>query len=362
MKTTAFLTLDWATGTTPLEPNGCAWYRCYLPMKELEKYEWFVGMGIPEYNYQHGFGIYHPEDKTVSYGWDIVVLKLVMLQKALDAVIQYKGKGQKVFVDIDDYYEGLSETNLAHKMTDPERNPENNREIYLKIIDNADGIITSTQFLYDYYKNEKKVKNVFLVRNGIDLDRWKKRKDFAGGLPTIGWVGALPWRSRDLETMSPFFGEFLEKNRLPFHHAGHINKIASATDKLDIPESVKFTHNERMIISKYPNMFRKIDIGIVPLNNIPFNHAKSTIKGLEYAASGIPFVASYSPEYELLASQGVGRVANTPEEWEEHLTELLDPRVRKEESDKNYENVKASHTMLSRGKDWDKTMNAILSL
>ena len=105
-----------------------------------------------------------------------------------------------------------------------------------------------------------------------------------------------------------------------------------------------------------------MDIGLVPLNNIPFNHAKSTIKGLEYTAAGIPFIASYSPEYELLEQQGVGRVARTPEEWIHHLSELQDPKIRKEEIDKNYENLKATSTMEVRGADWDDTMNHILEL
>jgi hypothetical protein len=60
---------------------------------------------------------------------------------------------QKIVVDVDDWYEGLQEENLAHKMTDPEKNPDNNRDHYMSIIDSADAIITSTPFLYDYYKN-----------------------------------------------------------------------------------------------------------------------------------------------------------------------------------------------------------------
>jgi len=50
--TVSFLTYDWAFGTDPLEPNGCAWYRCYLPMKELENHGWTTGIGFPGYKYQ----------------------------------------------------------------------------------------------------------------------------------------------------------------------------------------------------------------------------------------------------------------------------------------------------------------------
>ena len=37
--TIAFITGDWSWGTDPLQPNGCAWYRCKLPLDELKKLE-----------------------------------------------------------------------------------------------------------------------------------------------------------------------------------------------------------------------------------------------------------------------------------------------------------------------------------
>lgn len=359
--TAAFLTLDWAQGTNPIEPNGCAWYRCYLPMLQLHDNNWETGIGIPEYHPDHGFGLFKSKDE-VYYGWDIVVFKLIML-KTVSEILQTKERKQKVVVDIDDFYEGLQPTNLAFKMTDPEQHPDNNKQHYWDIIENADALITSTQFLYDFYTKGKGYKNVFLVRNGIDIDRWKRRNDHSRYLPTFGWVGALPWRSNDLEQMRPFFGQFLEQNRLGFHHSGHIKELnVDATNLLGIPPSVKFTHEPRRVLSQYPQMFRKIDVGLVPLNNIPFNHAKSTIKGLEYTAAGVPFIASYSPEYEFLESQGVGRVARNEEEWMNHLNDMLDPKIRKEEIDKNYELVRQNHSMKARANDWNETMQNILDL
>lgn len=360
-KNVAFLTLDWTKNTNPIEPNGCAWYRCYLPMLELHDQGWEIGMGMPEYEEEHGFGVFKSKD-LVYYGWDIIVLKLIML-KSVAEIMKNKKPNQKIVVDIDDFFEGLQPTNLAWQNTDPEKNPENNRQHYWDIIDHADAIITSTQFLYDFYTKEKGYKNVFLVRNGIDIERWQRRRDHSRWMPVFGWVGATPWRSNDLEQMNPFFGKFLEKNRLEFHHSGHIKEInISAADLMGLPNTIKFTHEPRRVLSQYPQMFRKIDVGIVPLNDIPFNHAKSTIKGLEYTAAGVPFIASYSPEYKLLADQGVGRVAHSQEEWEQHLNELLDPVIRKNDIERNYELVKQNHSIKSRAKDWDEVMTNILDL
>jgi spore maturation protein CgeB len=120
------------------------------------------------------------------------------------------------------------------------------------------------------------------------------------------------------------------------------------------------SYQEREPMTFYPSLFRKFDIGIVPLSNIPFNHAKSTIKGLEYAAAGIPFVSSYSPEYSLLENQGVGRVAASESDWITHLEDLMNPKTRKEEVEKNYENIKILHTMEVRGETWENVFNQIL--
>ena len=353
--TIAFLTHDWSWGTNPLQPNGCAWYRCKLPSDELNKRGWFSSVGFPGFTTQRGFGMLVEGDKAV-HGWDIIVFKLLMQQEVLDAMPIARAMGQKIVVDVDDWFDGLSESNRAFESTHPDKNPKSNREIYSKIILSADAVITSTPFLFDYYAKQRD--NVFLVRNGIDLPRWQKKQFRSNKKTKVGWVGATHWRSNDLEQLSSFLGQYLEMRNLGFHHSGHSTTAPQANHMFGIPDSI--TKMSPMVpILSYPSLFQHIDIGLIPLNNIPFNHAKSFIKGLEYAAAGVPFVSSYSPEYELLANQGIGRVARSTSEWVYHLDELLDQRMRKDEIDENYELLK-DFTMDKRGDDWDATFRVIL--
>jgi glycosyltransferase involved in cell wall biosynthesis len=355
--TVSFLTYDWTFGVKPLQPNGCGWYRCYLPMKELSNHEWESGIGIPGFNPEHGFGILIPDEKAI-HGWDIVVLKLIMLERVVDQVRQAREFGQKIVVDIDDHMEGLEETNLAYKTTHPDSNPNNNRDHYLAIIEQADALITSTPFLKDFYEKKYPGKPVFMVRNGIDIDRWKIRNDHRRYLPHFGWVGATPWRSGDLETLSPFFGKFIKEKHLKFHHAGNVVNAPRASDQLGIEKNLSTIEPMKTMLN-VPELYRKIDIGIVPLRDVPFNHAKSYLKGLEYAASGVPFIAQALPEYQLLADAGVGRVATTEDEWLGHMEELLDPNVRKLEREKNFELVRDNFSMKQRGYDWAEVLNQI---
>lgn len=353
--TIAFLTHDWAWGTDPLQPNGCAWYRCKLPSDELNKRGWFTATGFPGFNKERGFGMLIEDGKAV-HGWDLIVLKLLMQKEILESIPIAQSLGQRIIIDVDDWFDGLSASNRAHDATDPDKNPDSNREIYAQIIQSADAVITSTPFLFDYYS--KKCKNVFLVRNGIDLPRWKKKQFKTNRRTRIGWVGATHWRSNDLEQLSPFMGKYIKDRNVIFHHSGHNNNAPYAHELLGIGS--EYARQSYMVpILAYPSLFANIDIGIIPLNNIPFNHAKSFIKGLEYAAAGVPFVSSYSPEYQYLADNGIGRIATTHDEWVYHLDELLDVKKRKDDIDENYSYLK-NFSMEARGEDWDATMRFIL--
>lgn len=354
--TIAFLTHDWAWGTEPLQPNGCAWYRCLLPSHELNKHGWNTTVGFPGFNSKRGFGLLIDGDRAV-HGWNIVVFKLLMQKEVLQSIPIAQSLGQKIVVDVDDWFDGLSESNRAHAVTDPKNNPNSNREIYKQIILSADAVITSTPFLKEYYSKLRD--NVFMIRNGIDLDRWKQKNLKISKRPKIGWVGATQWRSNDLEQLSSFLGPYMNLRKVLFHHSGHVPSAPKASELLGIDE--KFFKTSPLVpILQYPNVFKDIDIGIVPLNNIEFNHAKSFIKGLEYAAAGVPFISSYSPEYEYLSNSGIGRVAKTSNDWIYHLDELLDYSMRRDEADEN-RSLLGNFSMSARGAEWSNTMNHILN-
>jgi hypothetical protein len=152
-------------------------------------------------------------------------------------------------------------------------------------------------------------------------------------------------------------GKYITSRNVVFHHSGHSDTAPVAHELLGVPK--EFSRSTPMApIVQYPKILEPIDIGIIPLNDIEFNHAKSYIKGLEYAAAGIPFVTSYSPEYQNLVDGGIGRLAKTKSEWIYHLDELLDVRKRKDDIDENYSLLK-NFSMDARGEDWDATMRFI---
>ena len=358
MPSVAFLTTDFSPHTNPLQPGGCAWYRCYLPMVALRDHGWQVGMGIPDWDHGRGFGLRQTAETTIA-GWEVVVLKLLMRRDTPHQVLEARKTGQKVIVDVDDFYAGLTPDNQAYEVTDPSNDPERNREHYEHVIAAADVVTVSTPFLRDYYAERHRC--VRMVRNGIDFGRYTRTRDRAGWRPTIGWVGGIPWRSGDLETLRDWLPDFVTEHGLRVHHSGHLeNRPDRFWAKAGIDEELVSTLPMEPILD-YPGLFSGFQIGIVPLTDIPFNHAKSTIKGLEYAAAGIPFVAAASPEYVRLAELGVGRVASTPDEWLKHMTDLLDPAVRKREAARQRAIISTDFSMRERGKEWAQILHEVVT-
>jgi glycosyltransferase involved in cell wall biosynthesis len=345
----AFITRDFNGRFPSITPAGCAYYRCLLPMSVagLE-----ARMGFPSWDPLKGFGV-KETDTTGIFGFDTVVLKLIMDSWTPKQIEVAQELGQTIIVDVDDFHEGLTPANKAFDLTHPEKNKRSNRDYYRTVIEKADKVVVSTPFLFDYYSKQRD--NVYLIRNGVSLPQFTRKKQ-QSTKPVIGWAGAVNYRNNDLEQLRDWLPAFLEKHNLMFHHAGHDPEAPSFADITGISPS-RLTTSPIVIIPKYAAGL-KFDIGIVPLNDIPFNYAKSNIKGLEYAASGIPFVASDISEYRLLHEDGVGRIATTPQEWEGNMQELLTYRVRKKEAARGYNIVTQKWSIQSRSEEWANVLTS----
>ena len=70
------------------------------------------------------------------------------------------------------------------------------------------------------------------------------------------------------------------------------------------------------------------DIALAPLEDTPFNRAKSAVKWLEYSAAGAAGVYSHLPAYELVSHGRTGLVAGPDwREWEQAIAGLVEDAV-----------------------------------
>jgi hypothetical protein len=357
-----FLSSDWGDYVES-QPGGCTWMRCITVSKKLNEngHEAIVGevgwkddegfVAVPTVMRLQQQNRAPIKDSPAYFGQlDVVIFKLWMWHEAPEYIARAKAMGQTIIFDIDDYFDDLPKTNIAYQTTDPKRDKLWNRNHMLDMHPLMDGLITSTKFLYDHYSSKNQ--NTYLVRNALDKDYFIKRHDSAGDRPTIGWAGMIIWRSGDLQELQGILGPFLEKHDLRFFHAGidpsNPKEIASLIgvdpERIDGITGTQAVH--------YPNILLPIDIGIVPLSKIDFNEAKSSLKGMEYAMAGIPFVSDSTYEYRMLEADGAGRVAKNPREWAKHLEYFIDPENRKRAADKYHSVILKKYNLDDRIHEW----------
>lgn len=355
-----FLTADWGVSENKetkekiLIPGGSGWYRVHLPANELSKNGIETVISEQVSVNDNGISLIDWNDGSEHDDCDIIVMQRIMNDFGIDIVEHAHAAGQKIVNDIDDWYWGLHPSNNAYKATDPKFNPTCNKVHYKKTIIASDLVITSTPFLYNEIKSWGC--NVSLVRNSVETEKFHSVDQ--NDKPTIGWVGATSHRSGDLETMQGILGPFLDRNDLKFHHGGFNKGNYTAAELLGI-DIGRSTQTPLCQMDLYPQHFNFFDVSIVPLNKIPFNEAKSFIKGIESAAAGKPFIAQDTGEYRFLNEEyGLGRVARKPKDWIKHFNELLDKDLRIEESIKNKEIVKK----LDISNNWQNWYDAIVSV
>lgn len=327
---------DWIhpqnTGTGEENWGGSGWVRVAQYFDHLP-YEFVVGTLVW---YETHFLIRTADDELVFA--PIIFMHRLMHNNLVSNIHKARANGQIIINDIDDWYWGLSPQNNAFLATDPKHNKSEDRQSYRGILAASDLVIVSTPYLASRLTWIKCP--MVVVSNTVDIQRFS-RNVHMNLKPTLGWVGSTAHRSGDLETVAGVLRQLSREREVNLHHSGHHSSHPSFASKIGVSEQEVSTlplagHDE------YPSLLEPIDIGIVPLNHIPFNQAKSDIKGMEYAAAGIPFVAQRIDSYEQLnKSLGIGRLAKNPKEWISHIRKLKDHSLRQEEADRNREALKA---------------------
>lgn len=317
-----FASTDWSKSIMTSEgpsPGGANYVRIQQNRPHL---------GIPNvtgllvYHAEKGFGILDWFNKT-HYDCQVIVLQRLMFADLVDKIQNRHKFGQILINDIDDWYWGLHEDNHAYKLTHPDHNKDENIEHYKNVIQECDGVTVSTPFLHNKMVQDFGCKNVHIIENCVTVKDFKYRHANLKK-PVVGWVGSTSHRSGDIEILQ----NVLNPAKYKIHHSGHVNGATLFADKAGLPRE-KVMKTPMYSPKDYAKRSFCFDVGLAPLNDVPFNHAKSWIKAIEYAAAGIPFVASNLSEYKRLhETYGLGRLASTPQEWEEQITELLNVQQR----------------------------------
>ena len=350
-----FASSDWAVSV--IDPatdrpswGGAGWARCGLPAKALRGQGFDVVEGTLVWDKRaEVFGVREwprasePEDAAVLHSdVDLIVLQRWMFASVAVESRTARANGQVIVNDLDDHFWALDPRNRAFAATDPRRNVIEHRGHYLEALKVSTAVTVSTPYLASEVRRLGVRARVEVLENRVDLEAFRAVRENRASTPTpvVGWVGATPWRSGDVETLRGVLGPFLARHGLLAYHGGHLDGSETFAHQAGLQDSDVLTEPMAPIWG-YPRLFRRLDVGLVPLADHPFNRAKSWIKGLEYAAAGVPFVAQDLPEYRRLYAEGIGQIAQRPHDWVRHLSRLLDPEARAREAAANLTWVKA---------------------
>jgi len=295
--------------------GGVAYYRLLMPAYALtQKTDIKVSYDFGGGNLCQNLAT--NRDAEVDCPEDVVVLTRPTAIEALLAIRSLKRQGKKVIIDMDDDYWKLDPRNpwaieIASR-------PEHSLETLNECIREADLVTVSTPFLVQRIQND----NVMVIRNCVPDHYFDTPENNSAreqmGATVVGWTGNTHTHIGDIESMGYGLRKAVRNTGARFLVVGSDN----APQLAGFRRGEAFT-SEWVKLEDYPFAMNSFDVGIVPLVISDFNTAKSYLKGIEYATLGIPFVASPTDEYKLLASHGVGELARTPDSWYSTLRQVI---------------------------------------
>ena len=300
------------------DTGGCGFYRMIAPATVLKN----AGLDVTLDLQSRSQKATRKDGRIVAMeptGDDVMVIQRPTFPDVLDAIPLIQANGTKVIVELDDDYWSIDPRNSYLKQL-KKHGQENAPEIVTKACELADLVTVSTPELAKLIPN----KNVIVIRNcvpgyylEIENDEESTQR-MTKGKTVVGWTGSAKTHVGDLEVMGHSLRKAVRDNRAVFLAIGSRNAW----------EITGFKQSETLFspwveLRNYPQAIKALDVGIVPLRESRFNDCKSYLKGMEYAALGIPFVASPSAEYKVAAEQGAGLIANDKHEWLKQLNRLL---------------------------------------
>jgi hypothetical protein len=251
----------------------------------------------------------------------LVTCDLVHCFRRLDRVRDLKQLslgGVAVSFDNDDDLAAidLSSTNAGGVVSGSRGRLRNVRKFteILKITRFADLTTTPSKALAAKYRSAGAA-NVVVIENYLDsasMPGFGVRVDHDGVV--VGWIA-----SKEHE---------LDLPRLPISAA--IGKLLDAHPKLRVLtvgsrlslDSPRYEHRKPVSFAELLHICGGLDIGVAPLADTPFNHARSNVKLKEYAAGGATWLASPVGAYREMGDREGGRLVEDPD-WFDALDTLV---------------------------------------
>ena len=192
---------------------------------------------------------------------------------------------------------------------------------------------------------------VEIIPTVVDLTRYKPIQSVKNLPLVVGWIGS-PATSRYLSIVSPAF-ELLKRDcDVRFVAVGAKEDTVNG-----MPVEVWPWSEETEVES-----IQAFDIGIMPIEDSPWERGKCGYKLIQYMACGIPVVASpVGVNREIVEHGANGYLAKDLHEWEQALRGLLDDRgLRRRMGAKGREQIEAWYSLQVQAPRLEALMRGVL--
>lgn len=119
--------------------------------------------------------------------------------------------------------------------------------------------------------------------------------------------------------ISKVLGRLLERHRAV--------RIVTVGVRLDL-ESARYEHRTPIPMTELKECLRRFDVGIAPIADVPMSYARSNVKVKEYAAAGVPWLASARGPYVGLGARQGGLLVED-DGWDQALDRLVTSRYQR---------------------------------
>lgn len=183
-------------------------------------------------------------------------------------------------------------------------------------------VVAGNQYIAEYALRAGAPK-VELLPTVVDLNRYSPANlNLCGckdGIPTFGWIGQKSTASF-LQPLNKLIQKLSNEKLI------HFRAIGIDAQALGLAVDSEAWSEEGEVAS-----IQRLDVGIMPLQDGPFERGKCGYKLIQYMACGLPVVASPVGVNATIVKHGVnGFLATTLEEWEQALRTLAtDPTLRR---------------------------------
>lgn len=307
----------------PADKGGCGFYRVIWPAEALQAQGADVEVIFPEdgERQQVMTTMWSGDDGSRvlldarAPDCDVIVLQRPLTDVLAQAIPRLQAQGRKVVVEIDDDFEAISPRNVSWRAVQPQLSPRRNWRHLRTACEQADLVVVSTPALAAVYGRHGRVA---VVPNRVPAWYLRVRPEPHDGV-RVGWSGSIETHPDDLQVTRGAIARAMRGTEATMHVVGTGKGVQRALGLASPPAACGWQP-----LGEYPHRMAEVDVGIVPLELTRFNEAKSWLKGLEFAALGVPFVASPTGPYCELVAAGAGLLADTPKAWQRLVRRLVE--------------------------------------